>query len=66
MTKPEIIAWIKKIEEIAKDDDEVAHSEEDSLREAFIEYISRRNDDLGKKAQLVLLTNEIDFSRWFA
>ncbi len=64
MTKKEIITAIEHIKEIS-DSNEDAHIEEDSLREAFIESIAERKDDLGEKARLVLSTNELDFERWY-
>ena len=48
------------------DDDEGAHSMEDGLREEFIRYVAKRKDHLGKKARLILTTNDIDFRRWYA
>lgn len=55
-----------RVEEIrAKaEDEEAAHGKEDSLRNDFIEYISKRKDSLGEKAKLILSTNKIKFPRW--
>ena len=57
-----------KIDEIKKemDDPEVAHGMEDDLYAEFIEHISKREDSLGEMAKLVLTTEGLDFSRWFA
>ena len=65
MTKEEILQAVQKIRDIAGDD-ERAHSQEDALREGFIEFIVERNGELGELARLVLSTNEIDFARWCA
>ena len=65
MTKKEIQRRIDSIIDVI-DDDEVAHCEEDDLRKDFIEYIAKRKDSLGKKARLILTTNELNFARWCA
>jgi len=65
MKKKDILKAIEGIKNIA-DDDEMAHSDEDALRESFIEYIATRKDSLGEKARLVLTTNKINFVRWYA
>ena len=65
MTRQEILKAIEDIKKVA-DDDEVAHGKDDDLREAFIEYVSKRTDSLGEKAKLILSTNDIDFVRWYA
>lgn len=71
MTLKEIEARIFHIHEI-RGDDEMAHSEEDKLRDDFITYIaslSCLSDELAylpEKARLVLTTSEIEFSRWCA
>ena len=51
-----------------QDDDEVAHSIEDDLREWFIEYVRDNSSDiyLSDAAALVLSTNNIEFARWCA
>lgn len=58
---------LEKIEEIKAmaGDDENAHILEDILYADFIEYISKREDHLGKKARLILTTNDIKFARWY-
>ena len=61
----DLVAHIDKI----KDDDEAAHSEEDSLREWFIEccatglYTKKEMIEVGK---VVLSTKDLDFARWCA
>ena len=66
MTKKEIVRMIQEIQDMANDDAESAHILEDNLREDFIKYIAKRKDCLGKKARLILTTNNIDFARWCA
>ncbi len=41
-----------------------AHILEDVLRNDFIKYIAKRKDYLGKKARLILSTNDMKFGRW--
>jgi len=65
MTKKEIVRMIQEIQDMANDA-ESAHILEDNLREDFIKYIAKRKDYLGKKARLILTTNNIDFARWCA
>lgn len=55
---------IKKIEAIA-DDEECAHLLEDELHEAFIMYVAKRKDKIGRMARKVLETNKIVFDRWY-
>jgi hypothetical protein len=47
-------------------DDEVAHIEEDALREDFIKYIAIGGNVTSEMAKEVLKTNDIDFARWCA
>ena len=63
MNKEYILEQIEIIKATA-DDDELAHSIEDSLREDFITYIAERHDHLGEKARLILTTDKIEFGRW--
>jgi len=65
MTKEEALRMVEEIRNI-EDIDEVAHSYEDDLREAFIEFVAKRKDKLGEIARIVLSTNDIRFSRWCA
>lgn len=67
MTLKEIKSSIQDIEKSSWDD-EAAHSNEDALRERFIEYVASLKDlpSLSKKAKLVLSTGDIEFSRWCA
>jgi hypothetical protein len=66
MTTEEIQKRIDNINAISGDS-ESAHVEEDSLREDFIKYVaSLDNPSLAAKAKLVLSTNDIGFSRWYA
>jgi len=61
----DLVAQIDKM----KCDDEAAHSEEDSLREWFIEccakglYTKKETIEIGK---VVLSTKDLDFARWCA
>lgn len=68
MTTEEIKKRIDNINALASDSDsESAHIEEDSLREDFIKYIATLdNPSLAAKAKLVLSTEDIHFSRWYA
>ena len=67
MTIRDILKLIEEIKVAANDgDDEVAHTKEAALKGTFIESLTNRKDILGKKARLVLSTNKIDFSRWYA
>lgn len=63
MDKDYIEREIEKIKAEA-DDDEAAHSKEDSLREYFISHLAERTDEIGDLAKLVLSTKEIRFGRW--
>ena len=68
MTTEEINERLQKIEAM-KDDDEMAHSEEDYLHQSFIAYVAELKEhlpELAAKAELVLKTREIDFARWCA
>ena len=65
MTFEEIEKRVKEIGDIAWDD-EGAHSSEDCLREDFIFYISQMDNELGRKAKLILTTNDVEFARWCA
>lgn len=66
MTNEYLEKRIQEIEDI-KDDDEMAHSAEDSLYEDFIRYVSENGpQELAEKAKIILKTNEIKFSRWCA
>lgn len=68
MTTEEINDRLQKIEAM-KDDDEMAHLEEDNLHQAFIAYVAELKEhlpELAAKAELVLKTREIEFSRWYA
>lgn len=59
----QMIAIIKK--EVK--DDEVAHGLEDELMTLFIESIAAgENDNLSKKAKLILSVKKLDFARWCA
>lgn len=66
MTTEQIKQRIKEIEETAWDD-EVAHKKEAAMRADFIAYVaSLENKALAAKAKLVLSTDKIAFSRWYA
>ena len=68
MTLKEIQDKINEIQnELVPDNvwnDPEAHTLEDKLRDDFIKYITKRKDHLGKKAKLVLSTNDMSFGRW--
>jgi hypothetical protein len=60
----QIERWVEEIREIAHDC-EAAHTLEDDLYEAFIEYVASNGaKDLKKKAKLILTTKQIDFPRY--
>lgn len=63
MTIKEIEKVIQKMQDTIHDN-EVCHILEDELREKFIKYLAKRNDIIGKKAKLILSTNDMDFDRW--
>ena len=68
MTLGEIQQQIERINAL-KDDNEAAHGEEDDLRNAFICYIAESDivpPTIRKKARLVLSSNDIEFTRWYA
>lgn len=68
MTIEEINDRLQEIEEM-KCDDEIAHAKEDNLHQAFIAYVAELKEhlpELAAKAELVLKTREIGFSRWYA
>lgn len=69
MTIKDIQDRIDHIKSIVHDD-EVAHGREDKLRADFIKYVGtlENNTDvnLAQKARLVLTTNDIEFTRWYA
>lgn len=65
MTTKEILQRIQHIKDV-RSDDEVAHSQKDTLYEDFISTIAKRKDGLGIKARLILTTKDIDFARWCA
>ncbi|CAB4197446.1 hypothetical protein UFOVP1309_14 [uncultured Caudovirales phage] len=62
----DIQAYLKKIE-LSKNDDETAHSMENSLHEYFIQFVaSNANKELSDMAKEVLKSSDIDFDRWYA
>ena len=68
LTLEDAIKLVAQIDKM-KDDDEAAHSEEDSLRAWFIEscamglYTKKEMIEVGK---VVLSTKDLDFARWCA
>ena len=59
----------RSISDIRKEahDDELAHEKEDALYTSFIQYIAAGGTvDLRAKAERILSTKSIEFSRWFA
>jgi len=65
MTKQEALDGVEFIKEHAFDD-AVPHLEDDELRNLFIFELSRRDDDIGEIARILLSTNAIDFFRWYS
>lgn len=66
MTLESIQQEVERIREI-KDDDEAAHSAEDTLYFEFIDYIRTHGpEDLAAMAKAVLTTQDISFERWCA
>ena len=47
-------------------DPEVAHREEDRIREAVLRHIAGGGVDAREMAALALTTDDINFSRWYA
>ena len=67
MTLQEINKRVQSIKNVAEADAEAAHQLESALREDFIISMSKSSDkSLKEKAEAVLSTNGISFSRWFA
>ena len=62
MNKQDIVKEIDRIR-ACSNDYEMAHGIEDSLDNAFIQFVALRDDELGDMARLVLTTADIDFSR---
>lgn len=62
MTEEKINNLIQTIKDSAHDE-EAAHGLEDALYEVFIDFVAKRDDELGKLARLVLTTKDIDFQR---
>jgi hypothetical protein len=66
MTIEQINKDLKWLED-NQDDDEAAHAHEDDLYFTFIAYIADGgNENLVEKAELILRSKYIDFSRWCA
>ena len=67
MTLTEIQKVLNDIKELVGDE-ELAHITEHVLMVQFIKYIASNPSDpeLAEKAKLVLTSNEIKFSRWYA
>ena len=65
MTTKEIKVRLDQIEK-TKGDDEEAHTLEDNLWYDFIKSISQNYSSLGRRAQLVISSGDIEFSRWRA
>ena len=62
MTIEEIELRVHEIDEM-RADYEAAHAAEDALYKSFIEYVATLDIPLAHKAQAVLETQEIQFSR---
>ena len=65
MTVDEIQVRIKDIES-RRDDDETAHSMEDSLWCDVLQAIADGHENPSEIARLALTTSKIDFARWCA
>ena len=66
MTKETILTSLSKIEQL-KGDNEAAHFAEDALHQEFIEHVAAADlGELSEMASLVLSTQEMDFTRWYA
>lgn len=68
LTKEEALKRVELIE-LIKDDDEQAHTEEDALRDYFIECCSKgayTKEEVIDISSIVLSSNKINFSRWCA
>jgi hypothetical protein len=64
MTVDDVIAWVKKIEEM-KGDDEGAHAEQDQLFIAVLTSIANASNETSI-AEEALKVLDIEFSRWYA
>lgn len=66
MTKEEIKEEVEGIfRQINDGDYEVAHRDEDTLMQYFIEYIAERDDELGEMAKIVLAPSKAEFPHYF-
>jgi hypothetical protein len=65
MTVDDVIAWVKKIEEM-KGDDEGAHAEQDELLIAVLTAIANGDNEASTMADEALKVLDIEFSRWYA
>lgn len=63
MQNYEIIDRLREVRLVAPHDYEVAHIREDALFEAFIRHVATRRDAIGRKAEMVLQSKGIEFSR---
>ncbi len=69
MTRDEAQSRVEQMRVMANSDDrddERLHRYEDALRDDFIEFVATRDDELGEIAKIILSTNDIYFSRWYA
>jgi hypothetical protein len=67
MTIKDVQERIAQIKDIANDD-ESAHSMEDSLYRAFVAHVSKKskNSEIKRMARAILRTKKISFYRWTA
>jgi hypothetical protein len=63
MTNEQALVWYNKIVEM-RGDDEAAHGQEDSFREAVLQAVADGADNSIDLAKLALRTSEIEFARW--
>lgn len=66
MTPEQVKARVEAIRAMA-DDDEMAHSAEDGLRDDVLRYIAEHSPiDAAQLAAIALETDDIEFARWCA
>lgn len=66
MDAEEVLKKVRHIEEIAEDDDEVAHQKECELWKSVLQNIADGSDKPKELAKAALKTLDIDFSRYYS
>ena len=66
MTEKIIKEKVRILMESDIDDEEQLHEMEDNIYEEFVELVAKRGGKLGKLAELVLSTKDLEFERWYS